>query len=118
MEDAYLYSFDMKLTTAQVVILGDKAKVAFAARALAYLCDKHSEVSQRVGPHRIRAILDVSLERCRVHDAASENCVVALADLSLTYSRDVYLNDGWVQEILSNEHIDVSQKALRLKSYL
>lgn len=108
----------MQLTTIQLAILSDNAKTIFLNRALAYLCDKHLDLSQRLGPDRIRTILDLSHERCRLHRAASENCVVTLADLSLTYSRDVYLNDGWVQDILSNEHIDVSEKALRLKSYL
>ena len=108
----------MQLATIQLATLSESAQAAFLARALAYLCDKHPDLGQRLGAERIRTILDLSHERCRCHRAASENCVVALADLSLTYSRDVYLSDGWVQEILSNEHIDASEKALRLKSYL
>ena len=109
---------NMQLTTTQLAILSDNAKATFLTRALAYLCGKHSDLCQRVGPDRIMTILNLSLDRCREHAADSENCVVTLVDLSLTYKRDVYLNDGWVQDILSNEHIDVSQKALRLKSYL
>ena len=108
----------MQVTAAQVEIFKNKARAAFILRALAYLQAKHPGVFERVGSDRIRAIVELSLERCQKHQAASESCVVALADLSLTYSRDVYLRDGWVQDILSNEDIDVSEKALRLSSYL
>ena len=108
----------MQLTATQMANLGQHAKTEFLSRAQAYLCGKHAELCERVGPERIRMIIQLTLERCQSHQADTENCVVTLADLSLGCARDVYITDGWVQDILSSEHIDVSEKALRLKSYL
>lgn len=108
----------MQFTTTQMHHLATKATDAFTTRAVGYLADKHPALCQRIGLPAVREILDRSLARCRDHGCASQKCVLALADLSLTRSRDVYLSDGWAQEILSSEHIDTAQKAQRLQSYL
>lgn len=108
----------MQFTATQMATFGQHATAEFMGRALAYLCSKHAELCERVGTERVKMILQRSLERCNAHQADSESCVVTLADLSLSCARDVYVTDGWVQDILSSEHIDGSEKALRLKSYL
>ena len=108
----------MQFTTAQMSRLAATATEAFMARAVGHLAEKHPVVCQRIGLPAVRNIVERSLTRCREHGCASQKCVVVLADLSLAHSRDVYLSDGWVQEILASEHIDTAQKAQRLQSYL
>ena len=108
----------MQFTTAQMSRLAATATEAFMARAVSHLAEKHPAVCRRIGLPVVRGIVDRSLARCREHGCASQKCVMVLADLSLTHARDVYLNDGWVQEILASEHIDTAQKAQRLQSYL
>jgi hypothetical protein len=108
----------MRVTGAQLAMLGQDAKTRFVFRALEHLGQKHAGLLPTIGAERLRAMIEVSIERCRHHKAASEKCVVMLVDLSLMHSRDVYLCDSWAQEILSNDDIDAAEKGLRLSSYL